>query len=134
MLEEDLETAFEHKGAIIQTITREELKAKIDRGDKLVLLEKGPEPLYRQAHLPGAILLRSVHEAPKLLPRDRDAEIIVYCLNFNCHSSEWIARKLTDMGYTNVKDYRGGKYDWIGAGLPIESEDLNTHSKLRDGR
>ncbi len=84
--------------------------------------------------MPGAILLRSVHEAPKLLSRDRDAEIIVYCLNFNCHSSEWIVRKLTDIGYTNVKDYRGGKYDWIGAGLPIESEEFKTHSKLRDDR
>jgi rhodanese-related sulfurtransferase len=118
----------------METITREELKAKIDRGEKFVLLEKGPESLYRKAHLPGAILLRSVREAPKLLPRDKDAEIIVYCLNFNCHSSDWVVRKLTDMGYTNVKDYRGGKHDWVGAGLPIESEEhLKTYSKLTDG-
>lgn len=26
------------------------------------------------------------------------------------------------MGYTNVKDYPGGKSDWIDAGLPVESE------------
>jgi rhodanese-related sulfurtransferase len=26
------------------------------------------------------------------------------------------------MGYTNVKDYGGGKSDWIEAGLPTESE------------
>jgi rhodanese-related sulfurtransferase len=26
------------------------------------------------------------------------------------------------MGYTNVKDYAGGKSDWIEAGLPTESE------------
>jgi len=26
------------------------------------------------------------------------------------------------MGYTNVKDYNGGKQDWIEAGLPTESE------------
>ncbi len=94
-------------------------------------MEKGPESFYRQAHLPGAILLRSVREAPELLPRDKDEEIIVYCLNFNCHSSEWIARKLRDMGYTNVKDYRGGKHDWIGAGLPTESGYLETRSKPR---
>jgi len=25
------------------------------------------------------------------------------------------------MGYTNVKDYGGGKSDWIEAGLPTES-------------
>jgi 3-mercaptopyruvate sulfurtransferase SseA len=26
------------------------------------------------------------------------------------------------MGYTNVRDYEGGKQDWIDAGLPTESE------------
>jgi len=26
------------------------------------------------------------------------------------------------MGYENVKDYGGGKSDWIEAGLPTESE------------
>jgi rhodanese-related sulfurtransferase len=25
------------------------------------------------------------------------------------------------MGYTNVRDYEGGKKDWIDAGLPVES-------------
>jgi hypothetical protein len=26
------------------------------------------------------------------------------------------------MGYTNVRDYTGGKQDWINADLPTESE------------
>jgi rhodanese-related sulfurtransferase len=26
------------------------------------------------------------------------------------------------MGYANVKDYAGGKSDWVEAGLPTESE------------
>jgi len=26
------------------------------------------------------------------------------------------------MGYTNVIEYKGGKQDWIDAGLPVESE------------
>ena len=108
----------------MKTITREELKAKMDRGDEFVLLEKGPESSYRRAHLPGAILLRSTRKAPKFLPHNKDAEIVVYCLNFNCHSSEWVARELAAMGYINVKDYRGGKHDWVDAGLPIESWDL----------
>ena len=29
---------------------------------------------------------------------------------------------LADLGYTNVKDYAGGKQDWIDAGLPIETD------------
>ena len=34
------------------------------------------------------------------------------------------------MGYTNVKDYRGGKQDWIDAELPTESSHLGNTSKL----
>jgi rhodanese-related sulfurtransferase len=26
------------------------------------------------------------------------------------------------MGYENVRDYEGGKEDWVEAGLPIEGE------------
>ncbi len=63
------------------TITREKLKAKIDRGDKFELVETLPELTYREAHLPGAIHLPPdrVHElAPQVLP-DKKAEIVVYC-------------------------------------------------------
>jgi hypothetical protein len=27
------------------------------------------------------------------------------------------------MGYTNVRDYAGGKQDWIDAGLPVVKEE-----------
>jgi len=26
------------------------------------------------------------------------------------------------MGYTNVREYKEGKQDWVGAGLPVEKE------------
>jgi rhodanese-related sulfurtransferase len=28
---------------------------------------------------------------------------------------------LAALGYTNVRDYEGGKQDWIDAGLPLET-------------
>jgi hypothetical protein len=31
------------------------------------------------------------------------------------------------MGYVNVRDYEGGKQDWIDAGLPVES--FHDHKK-----
>jgi len=65
----------------LKTIDRDELKQKIDRGDRFVLAETlGPDK-FRFAHLPGAINLppnRISVLAPSLLP-DKDAEIIVYC-------------------------------------------------------
>jgi hypothetical protein len=29
---------------------------------------------------------------------------------------------LAALGYTKVRDYAGGKQDWINAGLPVETE------------
>ena len=63
------------------TITREELKEKIDRGDDFILVETLPAEYYRHTHLPGAINLppdRVSELAPTLLP-DLAADIVVYC-------------------------------------------------------
>ena len=59
-------------------ITREDLKAKMDRGDELVLLEILGESSYRKAHLPGALRLQDLDLIPELLP-DKSAEVVTYC-------------------------------------------------------
>lgn len=104
----------------IPTISREDLKAKLDRGDDFVLVEALPPPSYRDKHLPKAINLPPIQVrelAPKRLP-DRSAEIVVYCASPTCHAAENTARELTAMGYTNVKEFPGGKEEWIDAGFP----------------
>ena len=64
-----------------RTITREALKARLDRGDPITLVEILPPPEYRAGHLPGAIYIPplQVRElAAKRLP-DPAAEIVLYC-------------------------------------------------------
>jgi len=103
-------------------ITREELKAKIDAGEDIVVFEALPQMYYEEAHLPGAINLPhdQVDElAPQLLP-DKDREIVVYCSNLACQNSTIAARRLTQLGYARVRDYEAGKQDWIEAGMPVE--------------
>ena len=66
---------------MVATITREELKQKIERGQKFQLVETLPRTAYDHAHLPGAINLPpdQVKElAPNLLP-NKSADIVVYC-------------------------------------------------------
>ena len=104
------------------TITRDELKALLDRGEDVTIVEALPEQYYRKGHLPGALLLPhdQVDElAPTLLP-DKSAEIVVYCANLPCPNSEIAAERLSELGYTNVREYAEGKQDWIDAGYPIE--------------
>ena len=104
------------------TITRDELKSMLDRGEDVTIVEALPEQYYRKAHLPGALLLPhdQVDElAPTLLP-DRAAAVVVYCANLPCPNSEIAAERLNELGYTNVREYAEGKQDWIEAGYPVE--------------
>ena len=66
---------------MVATISRDELKKKIEGGDKFALVETLPRTTYDHVHLPGAINLPPdvvVQLAPALLP-DKSAEIVVYC-------------------------------------------------------
>lgn len=66
---------------MVETISMEELKAKIERRDDFLLVETLPEMYYRHTHLPGAINLppdKVAELAPTLLP-NKAADIVVYC-------------------------------------------------------
>jgi rhodanese-related sulfurtransferase len=101
--------------------TREELKAKMDRGEKFVLVDALPAKHYESSHLPGAVNLpyEFVDEAETILP-DKDAKIVVYCMNLDCEASTKEAREPEEMGYQNVLHYVEGKQGWLRAGLPVE--------------
>lgn len=66
---------------MVPTISREELKAKIDRHDPFILAEVLTPGQYERAHLPGAVNLppdRVTALAATLLP-DKHQQIVVYC-------------------------------------------------------
>ena len=65
----------------MNTISRDELKQKIDRKDDFLLVETLAKVAFEHAHLPNAINLPPDQVnalASKLLP-DKNAEIVVYC-------------------------------------------------------
>jgi rhodanese-related sulfurtransferase len=67
--------------SVVANIGRDELRAKVDRGDPFILLEVLAPPYYRHSHLPGALNLppgKVAEMAPDLLP-DKEAEIVLYC-------------------------------------------------------
>jgi rhodanese-related sulfurtransferase len=66
---------------MIVTISRDELKRKIDAGEDFVLAEILPEDAYEKGHLPGAVNMpgeRVVELAPKLIPA-KGSDVVVYC-------------------------------------------------------
>jgi len=65
----------------VPTISREALKAMIDRGDRVVVVETLAPESFGRGHLPGAVNVppdRLSELAPALLP-DKQATIVVYC-------------------------------------------------------
>ena len=67
------------------TISRDELKQKMDRGENFMLVETLAATGYQHAHLPGAVNLPpdQINElVHKLLP-DPNVEIVVYCASAN---------------------------------------------------
>ncbi len=54
---------------------------------------------------------------------DKSAEIIVYCSGPTCPQSSAAAEKLTKLGYTNVRAFKGGLEAWKAAGLQVERVD-----------
>lgn len=107
----------------IRTISRDELKAKIDAGEDFKLVMALHEWAYRAARIPGSLHFATVHEAYAGL--DSDDEIVVYCSDPACVASQYAYQALVDRGYTNVRRYAGGLSDWTAAGLPLDSDHAN---------
>ncbi|GAA2966205.1 rhodanese-like domain-containing protein [Actinokineospora diospyrosa] len=106
-----------------RVIDTDEVKQRIDAGSAVVL-EALPHSYYAEAHLPGALNLPldDVEDRAAALIPSKDAEVIVYCSDDTCANSGIAADRLVELGYTNVFKYTAGKRDWVGAGLPTETD------------
>jgi rhodanese-related sulfurtransferase len=106
----------------MQTIARDELKARIDRGDDTKVVEVLAENQYRQGHLPTAInvpLGEDFDSGIENAVPDKNQEVVVYCASKECTASPKAARRMDELGYKRVLDYEEGKADWREAGLPL---------------
>lgn len=113
-------------GDEIKTIEREELKAKLDRGDDFKLIMAMHEWGFRAGHIPGSVHYATVEAADQDL--DRDDEIVVYCTDPSCVASQVAYRWLVDAGYSNVRRYSGGLSDWVAAGYELAGDSAGDDS------
>jgi len=69
------------ENSAVDTITREELEAKLARRDAFVLFEVLPTPYWRKHHLPGALNMppAAVAQTVVELGIGHDADIVLYC-------------------------------------------------------
>ncbi len=97
----------------------DEVKAKLDRGEKFLLVDVREESEYAKDHLPGAthlgkgIIERDIEER---VP-DPKTPIVLYC--GGGYRSALAADNLQKMGYTNVLSMDGGIRGWREKGYPL---------------
>jgi rhodanese-related sulfurtransferase len=109
---------------MISTVTRDELKEKIIRGDKFYLIEIESPEHTSHAHIPGALRLplgELREQAGKVL-LNRSAELVFFCQDDTCPCTGEAGDKFTSMGYDSILHYREGVSGWAGAGYPVESD------------
>lgn len=104
----------------MKTISREELREKLDRDDDFKLVMTMSDWAFNAKHIPGSINVYS--EAAGLELLDPDDEIVVYCSYKDCVASQMAYEILRKYGYTNVRRYAGGIADWEDAGYPLAGQ------------
>jgi rhodanese-related sulfurtransferase len=115
-----LKLVQETRAQVCET-TVDEIKARLDRGDRFHLIDVREESEYARDHLPGA-----VHLGKGILERDIEerfpdtsAALVLYC--GGGYRSALAADNLQKMGYTNVLSMDGGIRGWREKGYPLTS-------------
>jgi rhodanese-related sulfurtransferase len=97
----------------------DEVKRRMDRGDKFVLVDVREESEFAKDHLPGA-----VHLGKGIIERDIEArvpnlnaEMVLYC--GGGFRSALAADNLQKMGYKNVISMDGGIREWREKDYPL---------------
>jgi rhodanese-related sulfurtransferase len=103
----------------IREVDVDAVKAKIDRGEKFLLVDVREESEFAADHLPGAI-----HLGKGIIERDIEARVpdtgahmVLYC--GGGFRSALAADNLQKMGYSNVLSMDGGIREWREKGFPL---------------
>ena len=90
----------------IRTISREELKAKLDRGDDFKLIQALNRWAYDAKHIPGSLHFDTPEELyAAVKPED---EVVVFCSNVDCLSSVALYRDLVSAATPTSDATRAG--------------------------
>ena len=94
-------------------VSPEEAQKIMNTETGYIILDVRTPKEYETGHIPRAICIpnETIDKTPPALLPDKQQLILVYCRSGQ--RSAAAAKKLADMGYTNVVDF-GGLIDWHG--------------------
>lgn len=91
-------------GENYQNITAAQVKARLDKGDMLTVIDVRTKEEYASGHVPGSILIPfdEIKAKADQLPQDKNTEIVVYCRSGR--RSAIAADTLIALGYNRIYD------------------------------
>jgi rhodanese-related sulfurtransferase len=100
----------------------DEVKKKMERGEKFILVDVREESEFAKDHLPGAIHLGKgiIERDVEARVPDLNAEMVLYC--GGGFRSALAADNLQKMGYNNVISMDGGIREWREKGYPLAKD------------
>lgn len=106
----------------IKMITLEDVLEMQVNDEPFTFVEALPRDHFDEGHLPGAVNI-PLNQVDKLAPDllDKGDTVVVYCASYACKASTHVTRKLLELGYRNVLDYKGGKKEWKREGFKLET-------------
>src|SRR2546425_5657674 len=105
--------------AAVTTTTPDNVKARLDQGEQLVLIDVREPEEWAQGIIPGAHTVpRGVLEGQVDAQIPRETTVVLYCGSGG--RSALAARSLKEMGFENVESLDGGFGGWAQAGFPTE--------------
>jgi rhodanese-related sulfurtransferase len=106
----------------VRETTVDETKARMDRGDKFVLVDVREESEFQKDHLPGAIHLGKgvIERDIEQKVSDLNTPLVLYC--GGGFRSALAADNLQKMGYSNVISMDGGVRGWREKGYPMTKD------------
>lgn len=102
----------------IEEVTKDELWDRLQREEKLVVLDVRPPEEYAAGHIPGAVSIPLAELRTRIKELPKGTRIVAYCRGPLCAMAPQAARFLKSRGY-EVRRLTDGAPDWAAAGLPI---------------
>lgn len=114
---EHLASAYLGDRAGLEAITRQELAARLQRGD-VVVVDVRPDAEFRAGHIPGARSVPPAELRRSLAALPKGAEVVAYCRGPYCVYADDAVRELDRHGY-RARRLEDGYPEWKRAGLPV---------------
>ena len=108
---------IEAGGHSAEQVSREELIARVRRGDAVVI-DVRPSEEYQAGHIPGAFSVPLEHLEAKLDEIAPDVEVVAYCRGPLCLLAPQAVAIMRRRGL-NAKRLEEGMPEWRQAGLPV---------------